>query len=166
MPILFPSLLDIEGYSFDGSCVKIGTGLVDLPNAIAKLSYGDGLEGIAYTRALGKVSPVAMTFGEYTPEDITMEVHAAYGDALRGVFAPFGNVYDIVSSLQAQYKAKLSIASPAGSLLTLPTRTDTLDGFRIIKMSDPTETGGAALMEQWTCKCLKVRRSGNAATTR
>lgn len=164
MPILFPSLLAVEGFSYDGSSVKIGTGLVTLPNAIAKLAYGDGLEGIEYTRALGKVRPVAMTFGVYTPDDITITVHKAYADSLRGVFAPLGNIFDIVSSIQAQYKANMSAASPAGALLTLPTRTDTIDGFRVIKMVDTQETGGAALMEEWTCKCLHVRRSGNSAT--
>ncbi len=60
------------------------------------------MEGIEYTRALGKVTPVAMTFGIYTPDDITMTVHKAYSAALVGLFAPLGNIFDIVSSIQAQ----------------------------------------------------------------
>lgn len=166
MPILNPSLLQVEGFSYDGSSVSIGTGLVGVPNAIMELAYDDGLEGVEYTRALGKVRPVAMTFGVYTPGDITMKVHKAYSDALKGLFAPLGNIFDVVSSIQAQYKANISAQSVAGAIITLPTRTDTLEGFRVIKIASSNTTGGSALMEDWTCKCLQVRWSGNAHTVK
>lgn len=165
MPILNPSQLKVEGFSYDGSCVSIGLGLSPVPNAIMKLAYGHSLEGVDYTRALGQQKPVAMTPGVYTPGDITMTVHKAYSQALRGLISPVGAVLKkgVSFSLTAQYKVSFSGGSPVGALISLSTQTDTLEGCRVINIVTSNETGGAALMEEWTLKCMLVRENGNAA---
>jgi hypothetical protein len=160
--ILNPSVLPVAGYSYDGSSVRIGTALIPFVNGVASIAYDDGMEGVEYTRSLGDPNPTAMTFGVYTPGDITMKVHAAYSAALMGVFAPLGNIYTIVSQIQVSYRVKFSQAAPPGSQIALPTRTDLLTGFRVVKIANSNETGGAGLMEDWTCKALQVRRSGNS----
>lgn len=164
MPILNPSQLAVEGFSYDGSLVSIGINLAPVPNAIMKLAYGQANEGVEYTRALGKKRPVAMTPGVYVPKDITMTVHKAYSQALRGLIAPLGNILDAVFNMTTQYRASYSGSSPAGAIITLSTQTDTLEGCRVVDIASSNETGGAALMEEWTLKCMFVRENGNAGT--
>jgi hypothetical protein len=141
----------INGRALDGASVKIKL-LGSYWRGLQAITYGDALEP-NYVYELGSVAPIAMTTGQYKPDDVSLEVLRERADAIREAFkqkapklgwglVPFQIIihYDDVG--------------------TVPV-TDVLTGTRVIKAGNDAKAGADALIEKWTIRPLSLRRNGH-----
>src|SRR5580692_3759825 len=130
----------INGVAFEGSSVKIRI-LKSYYRGIQSITYGDALEP-NYVYELGSVEPIAMTVGQYKPDDIAVEILRERADAIRAALAANGVPWGMFP---------FAITIHYDEIGNTPV-SDVISGSRVTKVGNEAKAGPEALMEKWTIK--------------
>jgi hypothetical protein len=153
--ILDPSLLGIEGQTYEGKDAVVRLNGVQIPKCIGAVTgAGHTVNGAAYGWALGSRRPVYLTKGTIEPSEFTVSVMYHASTILKQIISPLGRFLDDVWSLEIQFDNPGSGIPGLASLLTLPTITMSWEQCQIVKTGMPIEIGGSAQIEEWTVKAL------------
>jgi len=138
----------INGVAWEGASVKIKI-LKSYYRGIQSITYGDALEP-NYVYELGSVAPIAMTVGQYKPDDISIEVIRERADAIRAALAASGLPWG-----RFPFQITVHYDEPGNTPVT-----DVIFGARVTKVGNDAKAGSEALMEKWTIKPMKLKRNG------
>ena len=139
----------INGRAYEGASVKINI-LKTYWRGIQSIGYGDALEP-NYVYELGSVAPIAMTVGQYKPDDVSLEVLRERADAIRLAIKKAGG--------GGWGKYPMTITIHYDEVGNVPV-TDILIGARVTKASNEAKAGADALIEKWTIKPMSLSRNG------
>lgn len=141
----------INGRAMDGAAVKIKL-LGSYWRGITSITYGDALEP-THVYDLGGPAPIAMTTGQYKPDDVAIEILRERADAIRAAMkakAPRLGWGMVPFTIIVHYDA------PGSRPIT-----DVILGSRVIKAGNDAKAGGDALIEKWTIKPMSLRRNSS-----
>jgi hypothetical protein len=139
----------INGRAFEGASVKIKM-LGQYFRGIQSITYGDALEP-NYVYELGSVAPIAMTRGQYKPDDIALEVIRERADAIRAAAASSGTAWGLVP-----FTITIHYDEPGNSPVT-----DVIFGSRVTKVANDAKAGPDTLVEKWSLKPMTLKRNGS-----
>lgn len=137
----------INGVAFEGSSVQVKI-LKSYYRGIQSITYGDALEP-GYVYELGSVEPIAMTVGQYKPDDIAIEILRERADAIRLALASNGLPWG-----RFPFAITVHYDEPGNTPVT-----DVIYGSRVTKAANDAKAGPDALMEKWTVKPMKLKRN-------
>ena len=138
----------INGVAFEGASVKVKI-FKAYYRGIQAITYGDALEP-NYVYELGSVAPIAMTVGQYKPDDISVEILRERADAIRAALAANGLPWGMFPfSITVHYD------EPGNTPVT-----DVIYGSRVTKVGNDAKVGADAVVEKWTVKPMKLKRNG------
>jgi len=140
----------INGRAFEGASVKMKVA-GSYWRGIQDVAYGDALEP-NYVYELGSVAPIAMTRGQYKPDDVTITILRERADAIRTAISlqGLGGGWGLVP-----FQIIIHYDEPNNVPIT-----DVLNGSRVIKASNDAKAGADALVEKWTIKPMNLSRNG------
>jgi hypothetical protein len=139
----------INGRAFEGASVKINI-LKKYWRGIQSIAYGDALEP-NYVYELGSTAPIAMTTGQYKPDDLAIEVLRERADAIRLAIKQAGGGGWGLYPMQIIVHYDESGNTPV---------TDIITGARVTKAGNDAKAGPDPLIEKWTIKPMSLSRNG------
>lgn len=137
----------INGRAFEGASVKIKL-LKSYFRGIQSITYGDALEP-SYVYQLGSAEPIAMTRGQYKPDDIALEILRERADAIRAAAAASGVPWGLFP-----FSITIHYDEPGNTPVT-----DVIYGSRVTKVGNDAKAGPEALVEKWALKPMKLKRN-------
>lgn len=138
----------INGTAFEGASVKIRL-LGEYYRGIQSITYADALEP-NYVYELGSAEPIAMTRGQYKPDDIAFEILRERADAIRLAASQQNKAWGLVPvQIHVHYD------EPGNTPVT-----DKIFGARVTKVGNDAKAGADALVEKWTMKPMRLSRNG------
>lgn len=140
----------INGNAFEGASVKIKL-LGKYWRGIQSITYGDALEP-NHVYELGSPAPIAMTRGQYKPDDIALEILRERADAIR---AAAKQAAGKVGWGMLHFQIVVHYDEPGNTPIT-----DVIIGSRVTKVGNDAKAGADALIEKWTLKPLSLKRNG------
>lgn len=143
----------INGTAFEGASVKIKL-FGAYWRGMQGISYGDALEP-NYVYELGSVAPIAMTRGQYKPEDISIEIIRERADAIRSAAGAQASKLRVGGYGIVPFAIYVHYDEPGNTAVT-----DVITGARIIKVANDPKVGAEALQEKWTVRSLSLSRNG------
>lgn len=138
----------INGQAFEGASVKIRM-LGAYWRGLQGITYGDALAP-NYVYELGSSEPIAMTRGQYAPDDVAIEILRERADAIRAAAAQQKKAWGLVP---------IQIHVHYDEVGNTPV-TDIIYGARVTKVGNDAKAGADALIEKWTMKPLRISRNG------
>ncbi len=140
----------INGRAYEGASVKIRI-VEQYWRGLQAIGYGDALEP-NFVYELGSVAPVAMTRGQYKPDDVSLEIIRERADAIREAIKAKGGggwgLYEMQIHVHYDEVGNVPV-------------TDIIYGTRVIKAGNDAKAGADALIEKWTMRPMKLSRNGH-----
>lgn len=138
----------INGVALEGASVKIRI-LGKYYRGIQSIAYGDAMEP-NHVYELGSSEPIAMTRGQYKPEDVSFEILRERADEIRADAAAQNKAWGLVPvEIHVHYDEEGQAP-----------RTDVIYGARVTKVGNDAKAGADALIEKWTMKPMRISRNG------
>lgn len=152
-----PDISSVNGDIFSWQSCQFLAEVLKL-RGITGLDFADKIENEYVDSDNQDGTPSGMTYGKYTPDDISLRVLRSRARAFEAYIASLALVPGSgIGAGRFTLTAKLyepSITGIAGADITI------LGSTRIVGIKDTREVGTGALVTEYTCRCRTIKRNG------